>query len=309
MRSRSNDTRQLSSEPGTVQAVGIEPKTRMRLLAFALPVGVGLIAGLLAVSNDRIAFIEGPLPVFLIVLGVLVGILTLAAVIIRQGRAQYPAQADIPVRSGVSERLQMLERLDAVITTRLDAVGAQLDGIGDSGTDDARAEMRRLERFMVDVQGVAALHDVELDLEEIDAAALVSSVLKSASRVAGDRVVKADLPTPDVVEFRADRKLLTLALINLVVNAVKFSTPHTPIVVRVSDSDDRVTFEVVDEGPGVPAGEDVWVELVRGSNAGDAPGTGLGLPLVRLVAERHGGSAELSSGRSGTVARLVIPRP
>jgi two-component system, OmpR family, sensor kinase len=286
----------------------MEPKTRIRLLAFALPVGVGLIAGILTISNDRIAFIEGPLPVFLIALGVLVGILALAGVVIGQERAQVPAQADSPLRSGVTERLQMLERLDAVITTRLDAVGAQLDRIDDQGTEDARAEMRRLERFMVDVQGVAALHDVELDLEDIDAGVLVSTVLKSATRVAGDRVMKADLPTPEVPAFRADRKLLTLALVNLVINAVKFSTPHTPIVVRVSDSDDGVTFEVIDEGPGVPPGEDVWVELVRGSNAGDAPGTGLGLPLVRLVAERHGGTAELDSGRSGMVARLMIPR-
>jgi two-component system, OmpR family, sensor kinase len=287
----------------------MEPKNRMRLLALTLPVGVGLVAGLLTISNERIAFVEGPLPVFLMSLGVLVGILALAAVMILQGRAQSAAPTATPLRSGVTERLQMLERLDRVITTRLDAVNAQLDRIDGPGTEEAQAEMRRLERFMVDVQGVAALHDVELDLEEVDAASLVATVLKSTARVAGDRIVKADLPTPDAAPFRADRKLLTLALVNLVVNAVKFSTPHTPIVVRVSDAADRVVFEVVDEGPGVPAGEDVWVELVRGSNAGDAPGTGLGLPLVRLVAERHGGSAELSSARTGTVARLVIPRP
>jgi two-component system, OmpR family, sensor kinase len=288
--------------------MGKDSRSRMRLLAIGLPVGAGLIAGLLTISNDRVAFVEGPLPVFLVASGVLVGILALAAVMILQGHVQVPIEPAAPLPSGVTERLQMLERLDEVVTARLDAVGAQLDRIGDPIADAVRAETRKLERFMVDVQGVAALHDVELDLEETDAAALVASALRSAARVAGDRVVKADLPTTDVAPFRADRKLLTLALVNLVVNAVKFSTPHTPIVVRVSDHDDRVLFEVVDDGPGVPPGEDVWVELVRGSNAGDTPGTGLGLPLVRLVAERHGGSAELSSGRSGTVARMVIPR-
>ncbi len=309
MRAPSNDTRQTWSRAGSVPAVGMDSKTRMRVLALGLPVGVGLLAGLLTISNRRVAFVEGPLPVFLIALGVVTGILALAAVMILQGGNQTPTTASAPLRSGVTERMQMLERLDGVITARLDAVGARLDTIDDPGTDEARAEMRKLERFMVDVQGVAALHDVDLELEEIDAAALIAAVLKSSARVAGDRIIKADLPTPDVAPFRADRKLMTVALVNLVINSVKFSTPHTPIVVRVSDQAERVMFEVIDEGPGIPAGEDVWVELVRGSNAGDAPGTGLGLPLVRLVAERHGGSAELSSTRTGTVARLVIPRP
>lgn len=299
----------MPSRAGTVLGVGTDRNPRMRLFAFGLPAGAGLFVGLLTISSDRIAFVEGRLPVFLATFGVLVGILAAAAVSILQGRAQVPIPAATPRASGVTERLQMLERLDGAITARLDAVGAQLDGFGDPGADEARGEMRKLERFMVDIQRVAALHDVALDYEEVDPDALVSSVMKSAARVAGDRILKADLPTREVSPFSADRKLLTLALVNLVVNAVKFSAPNTPIVIRVFDHDDRVIFEVVDEGPGVPPGEDVWVELVRGSNAGDAPGTGLGLPLVRLVAERHGGSAELSSGRSGTVARMVIPRP
>lgn len=281
------------------------------MLALGVPVLAGLIAALATLSSERIAFVEGPLPVFLLFTGLAVGLLALAVTLVVQTRKASPgptAQTEVAA-SGVEERLQMLARLDGVIAGHLDAVRGHLSGMQDTNVELARSEMLRLDRFLGDVQGVAALHDVPLEDDEIDPAALVNTAVRSGTRVAGDRTFKADLPTPDLAPFRGDRKLLTVALVNLVVNAVKFSTPHTPVVVRVSEHEGNVVFEVEDEGPGVPDGEDVWVELVRGSNAEGQPGTGLGLPLVRLVAERHGGSADLVSSPTSTVARITIPRP
>lgn len=284
----------------------MDAKTRIRLIALAAPVAAGVVAALATASSSRTAYIEGPLPVFLLMLGIVAGVLALAAVLVLE--AQRPAQQTAVSGSGVAERLQMLERLEAVITGRLDKVDGHLDLSSDPAVGDARAELRRLQRFLNDVHGVASLHDVELELEDVDPADLISAVVSSGAKVAGDRTLEAELPTPAAPSFWADRKLLLLALVNLVVNAVKFSTPHTPIVVRATDKSDRMVFEVVDQGPGIPDGEDVWVELVRGTNAADVPGTGLGLALVRLIAERHGGSADAASTPTGTVARMTIPR-
>lgn len=287
-------------------------KTRAKVLALGLPVLAGLIASLATLSTDRIAFVEGPLPVFLLFTGLAVGLVAFTATLLVQTRTPSSpgsdARSDAGTGSGVEERLQMLARLDGVIAGHLDAIRGHLTGFDDTGVELARSEMSRLERFLGDVQGVAALHDVPLEQDDIDPAALVTTAVRSGTRVAGDRTFKADLPTSELAPFRGDRKLLTVALVNLVVNAVKFSMPHTPVVVRVSEHDASLVFEVEDEGPGVPEGEDVWVELVRGSNAEGKPGTGLGLPLVRLVAERHGGTAELVSSPTSTIARIVVPR-
>lgn len=281
-------------------------KLDRRVVAFVIPAVLGVLAALATVSTDMLAYLEGPLPAVLLTTGLVVGLVAAAVVsIVSTGSEPEPSAA----RSGTTERLEMLSRLHAVITDRLGDIDEKLASVqaADSEVADVRREMDRLERFLFDVHGVSSLHDADPDLTEVDPSELVHAVIDRTAKVTGDRTVKADLPTePDPIN--ADRKLLSLALINLVVNAVKFSTPHTPIQVRIVDGPERVTFEVEDEGPGVPEDEDVWGELARGSNAAGIPGAGLGLPLVRLIAEAHGGSASLRSTGTGTVASIEVPR-
>lgn len=151
------------------------------------------------------------------------------------------------------------------------------------------------------------MHDVKPVLEDVDLVEVVHTAIERTAKIAGEHTVKADLPAQAVL-VPADRKLLTLATVNLIVNALKFSNHHSPIVVRLVESADAVRVEVEDSGPGVPPGTDVWTELVRGVNAEGIPGSGLGLPLVRLIAEVHGGSATLRSSASWTVASIELPR-
>jgi signal transduction histidine kinase len=166
--------------------------------------------------------------------------------------------------------------------------------------------MDRLERFLFDVRAVTSMRDTEPIIESIEPAELVNTSIERTGRVAGERTVKADLSSP-LRTIEGDRKLLGLAVVNLLVNALKFSTPHSPIVVRVVEERGQSRIEVEDEGPGIPDEIDVWAELVRGPNAQGIPGAGLGLPLVRLIAEAHGGTADLRSSRLGTVAWISVP--
>ena len=294
--------------------VGRLSKIDKRVLAFVVPAVIGVVAALATVSIDRVAYLEGPLPVVLLTIGLVVGVIAAGvASILSSSPPDHEAVASESVAtvagSGTEQRLAMLSKLHEVVSERLLAIDERLEDItgDDTAVSGARHELERLERFLLDVQGVASMHDVRPDRVELDPCDLVNAVIEKTARAAGDRTVKPDLPT-DAAGLRADRRLMTLALANLIVNAVKFSDSDAPIVVRVVDHPDRVIFEVEDHGPGVQDGEDVWGELARGSNADGVPGAGLGLPLVRLIAEAHGGTATLRSSSAGTIAAVEVPR-
>lgn len=103
-----------------------------------------------------------------------------------------------------------------------------------------------------------------------------------------------------------DRHLLAQAIGNLLDNALKF-TPHDGQVhLRVHVLDGRPTLEVADSGPGIPAQERqrVLERFERLEASRDVPGNGLGLALVRAVAQLHGAQLELDDNRPGLVVRL-----
>ena len=120
-------------------------------------------------------------------------------------------------------------------------------------------------------------------------------------------VPRAPWPLPDV---QGDPDLLFLALHNLLTNALKFTQPGDRIEVRALEDGAAVVVEVADTGPGIPEAEAplVWEELYRGQGARGVPGSGLGLALVRAIAERHGGQVALRSREGqGTVFTLRLP--
>ncbi len=101
-----------------------------------------------------------------------------------------------------------------------------------------------------------------------------------------------------------------MALVNLLNNAVKFSSPGDSVEVRAFEDSEMVIVEVADTGPGIPEAEVpfVWQELYRGRGARGVPGSGLGLALVRAIAERHGGQVTIRSRvDQGTVVTMKLP--
>jgi signal transduction histidine kinase/CheY-like chemotaxis protein len=114
---------------------------------------------------------------------------------------------------------------------------------------------------------------------------------------------------PDVV--RADRKRLGQILMNLLGNAVKF-TEHGGVVFRVRYAREMATFEVEDSGPGIlpEEAERIFEPYARGSAGIEAGGTGLGLPITRMLVQLMGGELALATTPAGTTftMRLQLPR-
>jgi len=112
------------------------------------------------------------------------------------------------------------------------------------------------------------------------------------------------------VHVFGDRELLAQALTNLLDNAIKYSRDAGRISVSLSTEDDEHAVVVVaDNGPGIPASERkrVFERFARLDQSRSKPGNGLGLALVKAVAEQHGGSLELADNVPGLIVRLRLP--
>lgn len=109
-----------------------------------------------------------------------------------------------------------------------------------------------------------------------------------------------------------DRDALFRVLENLLLNALKYGEPATPIACRIGTAGDQVVAEVENRGPPIPPGEweSIFQPFVRRDAVRDAGpvGWGVGLAYARSVATSHGGSVQVAaSGAEGTVFELRLP--
>jgi signal transduction histidine kinase len=111
-------------------------------------------------------------------------------------------------------------------------------------------------------------------------------------------------------DIELDEKLLRHILINLLVNAVKYSPQGGTISLTCLYENETIIFEVKDQGIGI-APEDqaqLFESFYRARNVGSIPGTGLGLSIVKQCVEIHGGSIHLESAIGvGTTFIVKIP--
>jgi len=101
---------------------------------------------------------------------------------------------------------------------------------------------------------------------------------------------------------------VAVILDNLVENAIEHTVPRTAVVVELGAGRDHGTIAVLDAGPGLEPGEEdhVFERFVRGSSRSDRPrGSGLGLTIVRVLAERWGGAATIANRPEGGARALV----
>jgi PAS domain S-box-containing protein len=171
----------------------------------------------------------------------------------------------------------------------------------------------RLLRLVGDLLFVAQVDAgrLQIDHEPADLAAIARESVQGAEPVAAGRGVGLSIeagPAP----LDGDAARLAQLVDNLVSNAIKFTEPGGTVTVRVRAEADAAVLEVSDSGIGIPAEEQeqLFERFFRSSNARRAAiqGTGLGLVIVRAIADAHGGAVSMESAEHvGTTFRVELP--
>jgi signal transduction histidine kinase len=141
---------------------------------------------------------------------------------------------------------------------------------------------------------------------------LEEAIAACASLAAEQGAIVEKEIAPDLPTGTGDREALRTLFENLVSNAIKYGGPDGRVTVGARGAGGEIEVTVRDRGPGIARGElpRIFEPFYRGAGAASSnvPGSGLGLALVRRIAERHGWEIEVESeGGSGTVFRVTLP--
>ncbi len=202
-----------------------------------------------------------------------------------------------------------------VIRGNAELLGRDPDGSDVTATQAITHEADRMQRIVNDLLAVAELDAPgELKFQPLNLRTLIVRVLTDLGPVAGERSIT--LAGPDAAWVFADTDKLERALRNVVQNAITATSNEGVIQIRITERDRTVSLAVSDDGPGIPNQHlpHVFERFYRvdpaRSRAGS--GTGLGLTIVRSVAETHGGSVEARRADLGGAEieiRLPAGRP
>jgi two-component system sensor histidine kinase KdpD len=174
-------------------------------------------------------------------------------------------------------------------------------------------EALRMQRYVVKLLDMTRLASgaVKSKAEAVDVGDVVAAVIKRAEPLAEGIWLDGDVD-PGLPLLRTDEALLQQALFNLVENAIVHGAKAGGGEVRLCAHmrDGGVVFEVIDDGPGLPAGSEnkLFEKFYRGE-AAMAGGTGLGLPIAKGFADLMGAAitAQSRRDRSGAVFTLAFP--
>jgi len=199
-----------------------------------------------------------------------------------------------------------------VIRTELDvtladphATNADLRAMGETVRDATLATERLIQALLT----LARSEGGVIRRDAVDLADCARTAVRQAGAEASARGLDMQA-TLDPAPVRGDRRLLERLVANLVENAVRHNVDGGTVEVRTASAAGRSTVEVRNDGPAVPpdAVASLLEPFQRLDRSARGDGVGLGLSIVRSVAEAHGGSVELRARPSGgLVARVSLP--
>jgi signal transduction histidine kinase len=171
--------------------------------------------------------------------------------------------------------------------------------------DHIKQDLRELGTLVSELLRFAQAEDVMAqELSDVDVVAAARKVCEEAVGRALEKrqLIEFDCAAPHIA-VPGNAALIEIAIRNLVENALKYSPPATTVTVRV-EAGPRVIIE--DQGPGIaPDQRDIVFERFRRADQKSGNGVGIGLALVRRIAQLHDGSVRHENRPSGGT-RMVL---
>lgn len=222
-------------------------------------------------------------------------------------------------------RREFVENAGHELRTPVTAIQCALETLLDTPPEDQKTahrflrmaveHVRRLTALIHDLMTLARLERVELSptLQDAPLAPMLQSAIEACQPLAENRQVPLILEVDESLTLPHDASMLERAVINLVDNAIKHSSPGSPVIIRAFPSERGAILEVEDHGCGIEARhlprlfERFYrVDKARSRKEG---GTGLGLAIVKHTAMAHGGTVSVESRLGvGSRFRIEIPR-
>jgi signal transduction histidine kinase len=148
-------------------------------------------------------------------------------------------------------------------------------------------------------------------LQPVDLSEAVRQALADAGPLAAERGTTLALEAVGPVQVQGDATALTALARNLADNAVRYAPPGARVLAQVANEDGAAVLTVDDSGPGIPSAERERVFdrfWRREATAAATAGTGLGMAIVKSVAERHGAQVSLGDSPLGGL-RVTVRFP
>jgi signal transduction histidine kinase len=145
--------------------------------------------------------------------------------------------------------------------------------------------------------------------KETDLKKLVHSVCEDMRIIADKNITVTDNLSP--VTACVNQEMLTLLTVNLIQNALRYGKENGNVKVSLYENGDTAVLTVEDDGIGISADDlpRIWERFYRSDRSRSSKGLGLGLALVRQIAEFHGGTAEVKSTEGvGSVFTVKISK-
>jgi two-component system, OmpR family, sensor histidine kinase KdpD len=252
---------------------------------------------------------------------VLQGIANLVAIGLERARTHNLATQMEAVKQSEKLRTTLLDAMAHEFKTPLTSVMAATTSL-QSDLDqprETRAELIRiadeetkhLKELIDDAVEMGRLvsSNIEIQIEPSNVGQIVRDLVASMQPGLDDRMVSVvceDAPSAIPI----DRRLIRLAIKQLLDNALKYSPPDRPVIVQVHNCTGTLTVAVTDHGEGIPAKEQerIFDRLYRSPSVErQVPGSGLGLSIAQNIARAHRGDLTVNSRPGETTFQLTLP--
>jgi light-regulated signal transduction histidine kinase (bacteriophytochrome) len=195
-----------------------------------------------------------------------------------------------------------LRSLEGFTGALLSDYQSKLDDQGKHYLGRIQEASRRMSHLIDDLLNLSRINRYEMKLETVDLSSTAQRIAGELAVQAPERVVLFKI-APNLV-VKADKKLMDIAMENLLNNAFKFTSKQESAVIQVGviKKAGKKTFYVRDNGVGfdMTYSEKLFTPFQRLHSTQDYPGTGIGLVIVKRIITKHGGrvwtEAEVNKG-------------
>lgn len=249
------------------------------------------------------------------------GIANLVAIGLERARAQDLAQQVEAARQSEQLRTTLIDAMAHEFKTPLTLIRAATTSVLANPNEIEESTKEQLKVADEEAEHLRELIDNVVEMARLDTAHIeihpemselretLNDVLASLQTEIDERRVSV-MCSERLPAITFDRRLMKLAIKQLLDNAIKYSPFDTPVEVELHEGTGAVTMEITDHGQGIPIEEreKIFERFYRSPSVkNQIPGSGLGLSIANSIVQAHGGNLSVSSEAARTTFRMTVP--